>query len=260
MTSTTNPAESFPKAELTKLANDKKPTFQDIKILQKEIFSNAMTIPTTRGGGGHGYLALCMPVAEYNAMPTTADWTDPVHPGPNPTIVNPPTQHTIAEGNRIHKLALEEYATFKAIEAALPRCLTTAIPNTYINVLEDDLYGYANVAPRAIITHMKTTYGTITADDLNKNFQELQKPWSSDRPLEDLWTQVRRCRNFAQAHDPITELAAIREMANNLKNSGVFTQDLKDWCKKTTDNTTIAHFHEKHVMVKVKEIFVVYVD
>jgi hypothetical protein len=239
---TTNPFDLFPYPELTLLSTDRKPHLQDVRLLRRQINANAMAISSPRGGGAHGHLSICMPPADYLAL-TGVAWDVPAHPGPAPLIPAGSTGPQITEINRQYKADLDEFVLLKATEAALRKCLITAIPSTYIDILADDIFEYANVSPAAIIAHMQTTYGQITLDDLADNMTDLKRPWHPDQPLEDLWKQLRRCQAFALPHDPISDATTIREAIINLENSGVFIDALKEWRRRAPDTQTFANLH-----------------
>ena len=202
---TTTPADLFPNPELTPLPVDRKPTLHDIRLLKRQINANAMAITSTRGGGTFGHLAILMLPADYNALAGTQPWINPVHPGPAPNIPVGAMAAQITEANRQYKADLDEFTLYKSVEAALRRCLIQAIPGTYIDILADDVFEYANVAPSALLAHMHQNYGIITQDDLIANMEDLKRQWDTSQPLEDLWKQLRQCQVFAAAqhHTPI---------------------------------------------------------
>jgi hypothetical protein len=228
-----DPSELFPHPTLTAIIAGEKPNYSTLKTIHRQINANAMAIASDRGGGLHGHLPLVIPPAQFNAIPNTAAWVAPVHPGPTPTIDGAnPTQHQINDGNKRHKAAIQEFKTAATVEAMLKRQIIAAIPDTFIKILKDEDYGYANVTTLTLLTHLDTTYGTVTPDDLDENIRKMNREWSPTQPLEDLWNQIMECRRFATAHDPISEAAAIRSAVNNLENSGVFTDALKEWRRK----------------------------
>ena len=63
---------AFPLSSFTQLPVDTEPTATNICQLKKEIFQNAMAIPSTCGGGNHGHLGLIMTAADYANVPGTA--------------------------------------------------------------------------------------------------------------------------------------------------------------------------------------------
>ena len=62
-------AKYFEFKELDKIHG--KPTLEKIIKLVRQLKTNAQTVPTTLGGGNHGYLALVMSDDDYNNIPTT---------------------------------------------------------------------------------------------------------------------------------------------------------------------------------------------
>lgn len=237
--SSIDPIDLFPHPELTPIPADTVPDFASLKIIHRQVNANAMTIPSTRGGGAHGHLALVIPAADYALIPGTIPWVDPVHPGPNPVYpVLAPTAPQIHAAERQYKVDLEDVKLHQATRAQLKKQVLTAVPDTFLRTLKHDSYGYANVSVLEMLVHLDTTYGAVTADDLDDNITKMNAEWSPTQPIEDLWNQIEQCRRYAQPHDPITELAATRSAIQNLTNAGVFMDALKDWRKRPAAQQT----------------------
>jgi hypothetical protein len=60
----------------------------------------------------------------------------------------------------------------------------------------------------------------------------MNKPWSGDQPIEDLWTQIATAKAYAATHNPITEADTVMAATDNLQASGLFADDLKTWRNK----------------------------
>jgi hypothetical protein len=69
----------FPHPVLTAIVG--KPTAQTIKQLRKEIYANARSVHSARGGGLHGHLGIAMMVATYTVR-AGQPFQEPAHPGP----------------------------------------------------------------------------------------------------------------------------------------------------------------------------------
>jgi hypothetical protein len=165
-----DPTDLFPHPELTPIPADAKPDYSSLKIIHHQLNANAMAVPSALGGGQHGHLPLVIPAAQFNAIPGTVAWQDPVHPGRNPIFpVAAPTAAQIAVVERQYKHDMEAFKCCSTTQAMLKRILIAAVPDTYIKILKDEYFGYANVTTLAILTHLDLTYGTVTADDLNDN-------------------------------------------------------------------------------------------
>lgn len=70
----------FEYKELTKIVGE--PTLDFILLLHRQVKRNAQSVPTTLGGGQLGYLALVLPPAKYDAIPSSTPFTRPTDPGP----------------------------------------------------------------------------------------------------------------------------------------------------------------------------------
>ena len=66
---------TYPFPTLTKITG--KPTAVSMKLLTKELFTNARAIPCHQAGGRYGHLGIIMPDAPYQALAgVTAAWDD----------------------------------------------------------------------------------------------------------------------------------------------------------------------------------------
>jgi hypothetical protein len=69
----------------------------------------------------------------------------------------------------------------------------------YLDVLNYDLVGFANISARAMLDHLFTTYGNITAVDLENNFEHMRRAWDPQQPAECLFKQIQDCANYSEA-------------------------------------------------------------
>ncbi|CAB9531476.1 hypothetical protein SEMRO_3585_G349380.1 [Seminavis robusta] len=238
--------DHFSNTTLTAIPTEDKPTYNSLKIIHQELNANAMAIPSTLGGGHYGHLGLVLTAIQYNDLPNTIPWTNPVHPGPAPVHGAAPTGPQITENNRVFAAAETKFLIFKATEQALKKQLIEAVPDTFIKTLKHEMYGYAQVTVLTLLTHLDRTYGTVGPDDLRANMKRMTAEWSPIQPIEDLYNQVKDAQKFAADHDPITDKHAVRAAIDNLTDSGVFTDALRDWRKKEIENQEFtdleAHF------------------
>ena len=78
------PKFTFPHETLTPI--DGKPTNTTLQILQRQLFTNARSVASTRGGGTHGHLAILLSPADY-LLRAGVLFIVPTHPGPPPEPV-----------------------------------------------------------------------------------------------------------------------------------------------------------------------------
>jgi hypothetical protein len=234
----------------TPLAKDTRPTHLTLSILHKELNAFAMKQKSSRGGGLHGYLALVMPDAAYLAL-TNVAFVIPAYPGENP--VHPPGANgpIITEINRAHLSNTTQFNTYREVENGLKEMILAAVPNTFIQVLDNHLFGYSQVSAIQLLTHLDTTYGKVTHRDLANNLEQMDKQWDPSTPLEDLWTQIRLAREYAATTSVITDTNAILSAEKNLSNSGVFSTAFDQWRIKPHDDKTYAslmeHFNDADI-------------
>ena len=229
----------FPHPELTPiLSHEETPNHASLLLLHKELNANAMSVPSIRGSGQHGHLILTIDDATYTNIGGLA-FDVPNHPGANPVHPAQSTATAITERNRQHLADLKEFQVYASVEASLKKLLIAAVPDTYIDALSDDQFGYATTSTFDLLEHLDNTYGIITTDDLDRNLDELNREWGTDQPIEDLWKQIRKCRVFASNNDPISEATAVRAAIQNLERTGVFTDAIKDWRKLPDDQRTL---------------------
>ena len=232
---------AFPLSSFTQLPVDTEPTANHIRQLKKEIYQNAMAIPSTYGGGNHGHLGLVMPAAAYDALPNTQAFNVPANA---PTLHIAPTSGPVLIATRTatYERDLKAYTTAKSVEYELKKMFLDAVPEVYIASRSDALFGYANVSLRTLLTHLVTTYGTIDEDALAKNLEEMGRPWDPNTPTITVFNQARKCRDFATAGgDAISDANSIRICLEAFQKSGVMDEAIKDWRKLPTANRTWAN-------------------
>jgi hypothetical protein len=180
----------------TPLVKDACPTHLTLATLQRELNFYALKQKTHLVGGPHGYLALLLSPAAYLAISNIA-FIKPVHPGPNPIHLLGATAPQIMESNRAYASALVQYTAYHTVEQQLKTMILEAVPATFVQLLEDQQFGYALVSTFTILNHLDTTYGVVTTQDLANNLDDMDKQWSPKPPIKDLWTQIPKARNYA---------------------------------------------------------------
>ncbi|CAB9516291.1 expressed unknown protein [Seminavis robusta] len=244
--------DHFAKATLTAIPPDEKPTYNSLKTIHQELNDNAMAINSTLGGGHYGHLGLVLPPIKYNDLPNTIPWVNPLHPGEAPVHGVAPTGPQITETNRVYAANETKFLIYRATETALKKQLIEAVPDTFIKTLKHDMYGYAQVTVLSMLNHLDRTYGTVGPQDLSDNMKRMTAEWSPTQPIEDLYNQVKDAQKFAADHDPITDKHAVRAAIDNLENSGVFTNALREWRQKEMEEQEFTHM-ERHFNAADKE-------
>jgi hypothetical protein len=87
--------------------------------------------------------------------------------------------------------------------------------------------GYAQVSTLDLLDHLYLNYGSVTANELSTNMDNLSRQWDANQQLEDPWAQIMKCKAFAKDHYPITEKTIVRVTINNLEKSEVSPRPIK---------------------------------
>jgi hypothetical protein len=252
---TTNASFPLPHAELTPIPG--KPTAAAIRQLKKELYANARSIHSDRGGGLNGHLGLVMPTAAY-VIRAGAAFAEPNHPGIQPIHAAAATAAQITAANRAYDQALDEFKTYATIKEKLKQQVLVAVDPIYYQDLEDDTFGYADVLIPVIITHLSTTYGTLTASDLENNRNKLTEAWNPDDPIENLWKNIKIVRAIAaQGGEPISDGTTIQLTLIALGKTGVHSHAVETWFDKDDAKHTWANFQlhfNKHEKTRLKKL------
>ena len=118
---TSAPNFAFPVGSLTPLSEDEPPSSATLQVLQTELNSNAMSVPSTTSTG-FGHLVLTAQPQDYVTFDTT-DFPAPLNPGLNPVHSRGATAEELTESNRQHRLLCEDFNLYWTLEWALKTLL-----------------------------------------------------------------------------------------------------------------------------------------
>jgi hypothetical protein len=233
---------SFPHKTLTPLGAGR-PNRQSLSLLHDEINANAISVPSTRGTGTLGHLALTVSAAKYTqASGNSTVFVPPTHPGSDPVHLDAATPSEITETNRRFRSDTTTFEQYCITAAALKAQLIAAVPDTYIHELRIPGLGYATVTALDILDHLDDEYGDVSKQDLNNNMILLNTPWNPIQPIEALFAQIDLCVDFAKHADPIGDTTLVRSVQTNVENTGLFHDDIRDWDKLPAAEQTLKAF------------------
>jgi hypothetical protein len=69
----------------------------------------------------------------------------------------------------------------------------------YLDILNDNMVGFANITAREMLDHLFMTYGNITAVDLENNFEQVRRARDPQKPVESLFKQIQDCAGCSEA-------------------------------------------------------------
>jgi hypothetical protein len=106
----------FPHSSLPKVTGE--PTFEDLKVIQRLLNTNTLSVASYKGGCNHGQIGIIMTNEEYFAVAVGA-FPVPNNPGPSAAVVAGMTTVVIAETTRLHKEATQVYCTYHNVDQAI---------------------------------------------------------------------------------------------------------------------------------------------
>ena len=127
------------------------PNYESLKNLKDQLKANAASIPTTLGGGTHGYLGLILSPAAYTTIAAN-QFIEPVYPRQHPNVpagTNAANTSTIV---RRHTKDLRQWREFKNVNTTLKNQLVSTLDDIYVRALKDHHVGYMNQSIRTILT------------------------------------------------------------------------------------------------------------
>lgn len=230
MTSSGSPSfPQFPYPVLTPIAE--RPTAYDIMVMRKELYANAQSVDSFRGGGEFGHLGAIMPEHDYLAR-AGVPFIPPPHPGDIPAG---------AAANRVWKEVLNQWEHYRALIATLRAQILAALNVRYIVALQDDNGLFGGVTIPAFLAYLTTTYGQLTPYELEANREKLAAQWDPSNPIEGLWTHIAKIRLI----DPtIDDSVVMLKTQDALAKSGVFTHYLQTWRDKPVVDHTWVNFQD----------------
>jgi hypothetical protein len=193
--------ESFPRPVLPAVQGE--PDYKTIHATRKFLQANSRAIDTHLGGGTLGHLGLIISDASYAMIAPTTDsgptlWTIPQAPGRAPSNTDG-TAAQISAARHIWEEDIQTYRTCTSVQQALKKHIISVFEPMYLDILNHNMVGYANISARDMLDHLFETYGNITAVDLEINFEHMRRAWDPQQPVESLFKQILDCADYYEA-------------------------------------------------------------
>jgi hypothetical protein len=189
---------SFPHPILPSVEGE--PDYQTIHATIKFLQANSRVIDTHLGGGTIGHLGLIVSDAAYsNISPPTAKETplrvSPNAPGREPAETDG-TAAKLSAARHVWEEDVQTYRTCTSVQQALKKQIIGVFEPMYLEILNNNMVGYANISARDMLDHLFKTYGNITAVGLEINFEYMRRAWDPTQPVESLFKQIQDCAYY----------------------------------------------------------------
>jgi hypothetical protein len=128
----------------------------------------------------------------------------------------------------------------------------------YLDILNYDMVGFANITAREMLDHLFMTYGNITAADLENDFKQMRRAWDPQQPVESLFKQIQDCADYSEAGGVIIgHPQQINLGYAKILSTGHFVSACRRWNEKPNLEKTWAQFkaqfaaaHRQHKQIQ----------
>jgi hypothetical protein len=137
--------------------------------------ANSRSIDTHLGGVAFGHLGVIISDIAYEGISQWTAWVNPPFPGRAPSAIEGGGAAAQISAAKHHwKEATTAFKTYNTVQIALKKQIITVVKPMYIEILNDDLVGFANTTSRDMLDHLFLSYGSITAVDIEQNFENMR--------------------------------------------------------------------------------------
>jgi hypothetical protein len=192
---------SFPHPVLPTVQGE--PDYQTIHATRKFLQAKSWAINTHFGGGTLGHLGLIISDASYDMISPATDagptlWITPQAPGRAPANTDGTAAQISAARHQLEE-DVQTYRTCTSVQQALKKQIISVFEPMYLDILNDNMVGYANISSRDMLDHLFNTYGNITAVDLEINFEHMRRAWDPQQPVESLFKHIQDFADYSEA-------------------------------------------------------------
>jgi hypothetical protein len=105
----------------------------------------------------------------------------------------------ISAARHIWEEDAQTYRTCTSVQQALKKQIIRVFEPMHLDILNENMVGYANISARNMLDHLFETYGNITAVDLEINFEHMRWAWDPQQPVESLFKKIQDCADYYEA-------------------------------------------------------------
>jgi hypothetical protein len=109
------------------------------------------------------------------------------------------TAAQISDAHHIWEEDVKTYRTYTSVQQALKKHIISAFEPMYLDIMNDNMIGLANISGRDMVDHLFGTYGNITAVDLEIKIEHMRQAWDTQQPVESLFKQIQDCADSSEA-------------------------------------------------------------
>jgi hypothetical protein len=223
------------------------PDYQTIHAIRESLQANSRAIDTHLGGGTLGHLGLIVSDASYAMIAPVTDagptlWISPQAPRRAPANMDGTAAH-ISAARLVWEEDVQTYRTYTSVQQALKKQIISVFEPMYLEVLNDNMVGFANISARDMLDHLFSIYGNITTVDLEIDFEHMRRAWDPQQPVESLFNQIQDCADYYEEGGVlIVHPQQINVGYANIFATGHFMSACRRWNEKPLTEKTRAQF------------------
>jgi hypothetical protein len=122
-------------------------------------------------------------------------WETPNVPG-RALATTDGTAAQISAAHHVWEEDVQTYRTYTSVQKALKKQIISIFEPMYLDILNDNMVGDANISAIYMLDHLFETYGNITSVNLEINFEHMQRAWDPQQPVETLFKQIQDCADY----------------------------------------------------------------
>jgi hypothetical protein len=135
----------------------------------------------------------------------------------------------ISAARHVWEEDVQTYRTCTSIHQALKKQIISVFEPMYLEILNDNMAGYANISARDI--------------DLEINFEYMRRAWDPQQPVETLFKQIEDCADYSEAGGvPIGPSQQINMGYAKIFATWHFMSACRRWNEKPAAEKTWTHF------------------
>jgi hypothetical protein len=160
--------EELKELHLTRV-HGRKPTAMDVDRWEDEAAEIATTIQTSLipGGQEYGHQAIVIPPEEYGLEIDDDEYVyiPPTDPGSYPDLDGDEEDHERERAVAKHKVAVADYQKYLGVQEHLRREMKASVDEVWIETLQNNRGGYAQVTIKAFLAHLRVSIAKLTTKE-----------------------------------------------------------------------------------------------
>ena len=207
----------------------REPTIEGILRVTKQLKLNTASVPTTLGGGQHGYLVLIFTTAQWNSIPSTALFVKSVDPRVFTTSVT--TNAGIATEKTTWEDNVRRYNEYQPLESTLKNKCVSAFDSEYFDGIRNSITNAVEKRIAEIIQYLYDEYAEMTPEQMMDKEEEIKRyVFGPVQPISTVFNAITAYKDLCElSGESITDITMVKIAYAIMNRSRVFKDSLIQW-------------------------------